>query len=844
VFAPKIAKPQTKATKDPTSRLALEQSMLAGHGYRRGPIEQALLLQRTIGNQATLPLLAQRASRPDREIGLESMAISSERRGLSWDFSKIPVSPPERASQAQPWLASSTAGLAGALQAKLEVGAVDDPLEHEADQVAEQVMHMPDAAAVAPPAAMGNGMVRMKRKPTGPQVSRPGLSPASSGMAVPPIVHDALRSPSQALDPTSRTFFEPRFGRSLADVRIHADPLAASSARSVGALAYTVGRDIVFGAQQYRPRTPAGNRLLAHELAHVEQQRLPQTLNRLSRQPSPEDEEEQKRHAAADPDAGAKSASPQADASPTRDANPQPDTAPATQPKDSIPNPVPNSDTPTPAVDPAALQGATPTPANPSKEDPTPAKPEATPTAPKAQPATPSTTPGGHSPAPPGLENCPDAPGRIFVVVGCVGTPAAAPPAKETAVLPTPNPAPFGGDANRALFAKRLAHCRAARIVTEVVADRYAKAVAAATKQATAEAKQDTEAAIAASAEGIDSKEKAAIAKAKAAAAVIAKKAAAQKVADAKAAVQHPDVAVVTAELEAAFERALAEDYDATIEAALRTFGWRDQMQAALDAKRKQVTASRNAKPKVRKGEQPPAPRTPEQIAAEIEADMFEYRCDRRGWALDQIEIIARAWAVGRREEVDFVTRPKGAYLKNFDPTYNPPDKDRVLVPGAPASDLQKGAGVAPEMADFLTALKADPATPPFRADNRRGHGGGSWAGKGFSVDMYLTKAPEDQRGFWRHEDAVTFLLQLDATATKLGARWRVLYNDFSVADEVNTATGNKNVGFMGDLDKSRNLNWHGPSGLKLHFHLDLEIPQKPVIPAVSTPPAPAPTKP
>jgi hypothetical protein len=84
--------------------------------------------------------------------------------------------------------------------------------------------------------------------------------------------------------------------------------------------------------------------------------------------------------------------------------------------------------------------------------------------------------------------------------------------------------------------------------------------------------------------------------------------------------------------------------------------------------------------------------------------------------------------------------------------------------------------------------------------------------------------------------DAVNFLLRLDETAKALGARWRVLYNDFRVADEVNTATGSCNVGFVGGLDASGALNWHGPEGLKLHFHLDLEIPKKVAAPAAPTP--------
>jgi Domain of unknown function (DUF4157) len=55
-------------------------------------------------------------------------------------------------------------------------------------------------------------------------------------------------------------------------VRVHTDWVAAEAARSVRARAFTSGRHIVFGAGQYAPHTPAGYRLLAHELAHVVQQ--------------------------------------------------------------------------------------------------------------------------------------------------------------------------------------------------------------------------------------------------------------------------------------------------------------------------------------------------------------------------------------------------------------------------------------------------------------------------------------------------------------------------------------------------------------------------------------------
>jgi hypothetical protein len=65
---------------------------------------------------------------------------------------------------------------------------------------------------------------------------------------------------------------ETRLGHDFSRVRVHADAPAAESARAVGARAYTVGRDVVFGREGYAPDSAAGRRLLAHELAHVVQQ--------------------------------------------------------------------------------------------------------------------------------------------------------------------------------------------------------------------------------------------------------------------------------------------------------------------------------------------------------------------------------------------------------------------------------------------------------------------------------------------------------------------------------------------------------------------------------------------
>lgn len=152
----------------------------------------------------------------------------------------------------------SLATLPTALQTKLPVSQPGDPYELEADRVADRVMRM-----AAPP------LIQRKCGPCEEEEQK--LQRKENG-AAPSSVNHTLPSAGRPLDASSRTFFEPRFGRDFSNVRIHNDTKAAESARGVNALAYTVGRDIVFGAGQYSPGTQTGRSLLAHELSHVCQQ--------------------------------------------------------------------------------------------------------------------------------------------------------------------------------------------------------------------------------------------------------------------------------------------------------------------------------------------------------------------------------------------------------------------------------------------------------------------------------------------------------------------------------------------------------------------------------------------
>src|SRR4030095_2412327 len=315
-----------------------------------------------------------------------------------------------------------------------------------------------------------------------------------------------------------------------------------------------------------------------------------------------------------------------------------------------------------------------------------------------------------------------------------------------------------------------------------------------------------------------------------------AKKTAAKKIAETEKAVTRQDIGSVTAELAKKFEDQLVKDFDETIKGALKRFGptWLKQMQQKLEKERKRITKEKTTKPKVKKGETPPPEKPKEEIEKEIESEMSDVRCDVKQWGRDQLERIAFAWAVGRREEVDFLTIPQTAkFLKDFAPTYMVGESEKVEIPSRLQQEENARKGVAPELADFLGRLATDPGTPPFTASNRPGHGGGSWAGRGFSTDIFIN-ASIDKRGFWQHDIAVKFLLAVDAKAKAMGARWRVLYNDFGVAQEVNKATGALNVVFIGTSRSNKGLNWHGPQDLILHFHLDLEIPK--AVPKASTP--------
>ena len=218
MFAPKTAKPQAKTSADSSSLVRPRSTLTA---QRHSPAEQALLLQRAIGNQATLSALS------------------------------VP----------------------SIMQPKLVIGEVNDPLEHEADRIADQVMRMP-----APVRADGGATLQPQcaaceeAEPSETLQAKRHDSRESSNTEASPIVNEVLRSAGEPLDASARAFFEPRFGRDFSQVRVHVGDRAAESVQSIEALAYTVGPHIAFASGRYAPGSDHGRRLLAHELVHTVQQ--------------------------------------------------------------------------------------------------------------------------------------------------------------------------------------------------------------------------------------------------------------------------------------------------------------------------------------------------------------------------------------------------------------------------------------------------------------------------------------------------------------------------------------------------------------------------------------------
>lgn len=190
-----------------------------------------------------------------------------------------PVRPSQGTVLQRKCACGSSAGLGGEceackkkqLQAKLTIGASNDPLEQEADQVAEQVMRMPAPISQKKDANSSEDfLLSSPASEIEPQLQC--LSESSQGSIE--VASDLTNhlGTGVPLDTSSRTYFEPRFRYDFGNVRIHTGTQANETATSIHARAFTLGHDVVFAEGEHDPQSESGKHLLAHELTHVIQQ--------------------------------------------------------------------------------------------------------------------------------------------------------------------------------------------------------------------------------------------------------------------------------------------------------------------------------------------------------------------------------------------------------------------------------------------------------------------------------------------------------------------------------------------------------------------------------------------
>lgn len=193
-----------------------------------------------------------------------SKSYTDKRQGEQ--SSRAPSGPPARVAHASERRRVREVLDAPAAGVSLRVAPVHAPSEVEADRVAQRLL---DASA---PAAMER------------TASAPAGTTAPLGAELEAQIL-AAQSHGDSLSGAARRFFEPRLGSDLGEIRIHADAQAEAANRALESRAFTVGRDIFFGPEEYRPDSSQGRALLAHELAHATRH-APAVIHRKATEPA------------------------------------------------------------------------------------------------------------------------------------------------------------------------------------------------------------------------------------------------------------------------------------------------------------------------------------------------------------------------------------------------------------------------------------------------------------------------------------------------------------------------------------------------------------------------------
>lgn len=229
-------------------KCACGQHTVAGSGCSACSAEREQSLQRSAISHEAInagSIVTPRSSAQVADVGT---------RAFGQDFSRVSLHASEREM----------------LQTKLTISQPGDIYEQEADRLSAQVMNMPGRQSfsnnpLGRQPTNGQDVIAQRQEQT--QESGGGNTVLNVTASF-----DSMLPHGQPLPASVRSFMEPRFGQDFSQVRIHTDQRASALAHEVNAHAFTVGRNIAFGKNQYAPGTSAGRHLIAHELTHVIQQ--------------------------------------------------------------------------------------------------------------------------------------------------------------------------------------------------------------------------------------------------------------------------------------------------------------------------------------------------------------------------------------------------------------------------------------------------------------------------------------------------------------------------------------------------------------------------------------------
>lgn len=166
------------------------------------------------------------------------------------------------------------------IQTKLTIGSPNDRYEKEADQVADMVMKMPasnesQTVQRKPLTSIPSSFIQ-RQKGKGEEEEMVQMKKEGSNNKPSTTLDSSLQESKgggKTMDSSTRSNMENSIGADFSSVKIHTNENAVQMNHSLSAKAFTHGNDVYFNKGQYNPKSSEGKHLLAHELAHVVQQR-------------------------------------------------------------------------------------------------------------------------------------------------------------------------------------------------------------------------------------------------------------------------------------------------------------------------------------------------------------------------------------------------------------------------------------------------------------------------------------------------------------------------------------------------------------------------------------------